>query len=172
MIADEFETLFAAYQHAITSYLSNLLGDAEQGQELAQETFLRAYRALARGTKVEHPKAWLYRIATNAARDQLRRARLVQWVPLLDSDRDPALCFPNPSATIADRLAVQAALVRLSPDTRSLLLLHLVEGLSTAEIAEVLGLSRDAVKMRLFRAREQFRQVFRAINGQETEEIA
>ena len=61
----EFKALFRAYQQPITAYLTHLLGDTERGAELAQETFLRAYRALTRGVRVEHPKAWLYRIATN-----------------------------------------------------------------------------------------------------------
>lgn len=169
-LEEKFEALFSTYRHTITAYLSNLLGDTERGQELAQETFLRAYRALARGVEVEHPRAWLYRIATNAARDQFRRARLVRWVPLQEGDHDPALRLSNPSEVVADRLVVRSVLARLAPEYRIPLLLHLAEGLSTAEVAEALGLSRNAVKMRLYRAREQFRQVFRAINSQETEE--
>jgi RNA polymerase sigma-70 factor (ECF subfamily) len=167
----EFEALFQAHQREITGYLCKLLGDAERGQELAQETFLRAYRALARGTQVEHPRAWLYRIATNAAHDHFRRARLVRWVPLLDGERDAALRQPDPAEAVADRLAVQAALTRLQPKYRIPLLLHLAEGLSTAEIGEVLKISRDAVKMRLYRGREQFRRAFRAAGGLESEEI-
>lgn len=169
-LEEQFQALFNTYQHAITAYLSNLLDDTDRAQELAQETFLRAYCALARGARVEHPRAWLYRIATNAARDHFRRARRVQWLPLRDGDCDPALPQSNPSEAVADRLVVQSALVRLAPEYRIPLLLHLSEGLSTAEIAAVLGISRDAVKMRLYRARERFRQTYRAINGQESEE--
>ncbi len=171
-LEEEFQALFSTYQHAITGYLSNLLDDTDRAQELAQETFLRAYCALARGARVEHPRAWLYRIATNAARDHIRRARRVQWLPLLDDDRDPALHQSNPSEALADRLVVRSVLVRLAPEYRIPLLLHLSEGLSTAEIGLILGISRDAVKMRLYRAREQFRQIFRAINGQEIEETS
>ncbi len=156
----EFEALFRAYQQPITAYLSRLLGDAERCAELAQETFLRAYRALARGVQVEHPKAWLYRIATNAANDHFRRVRLVQWLPLPDDERDPSLHAPNPTATVADRLAVRDALAQLAPRYRVPLVLHLCEGLSTAEIAAVLGIRRGAVKMRLLRAREQFRRAY------------
>lgn len=160
---EEFEALFNTYQPAITAYLCHLVGDTERGQELAQETFMRAYRALARGTRVEHPRPWLYRIATNMARDHFRRTRLIRWLPLWDADRDPALRLSDPSDAAAERLAVQAALARLAPDYRIPLLLHLAEGLSTAEIAGVLGISRDAVKMRLCRAREQFRRAFQAM---------
>ena len=156
----EFESLLSAYQQPITAYLTNLLGDVEQGQELAQETFLRAYRALAAGVQLDHPKAWLYRIATNVARDAFRRARLVRWLRLHDIQDHPALRIPDPTDCVADQLAVRAALAHLRPAYRVPLVLHLCEGLSTLEIAEVLSLSQGAVKMRLSRAREQFRVAF------------
>jgi RNA polymerase sigma-70 factor (ECF subfamily) len=165
----EFETLFHAYQQPIATYLSHLLGDAERGEELAQEAFLRAYRAMIKGTEVEHPKAWLYRIATNAVRDHWRRARLVRWLPLWENEHDPALSAPDPADGVAEQLAVQAALAQLSPRYRAPLVLHTCEGLSTAEIAAVLGIRQGAVKMRLVRARTQFRRAFEAICGPEGE---
>jgi RNA polymerase sigma-70 factor (ECF subfamily) len=165
----EFEALFHAYQQPITAYLSHLLGDAERAEELAQEAFLRAYRAMVKGIEVEQHKAWLYRIATNAARDDWRRARLVRWLPLWENEHDPALSAPDPAHGIADRLAVQAALAQLSPRYRVPLVLHTCEGLSTAEVAAVLGIRRGAVKMRLVRARTQFRRAFEAICGPEGE---
>lgn len=166
----EFEALFRIYQQPITAYLINLLGDAERGEELAQETFLRAYRALASGTRVEYTRAWLYRIATNAANDHFRRARLVKWLPLHRAENHAALRIPDPAECIAEQLVVRAALAQLRPHDRILLMLHLCEGLSTAEMAEVLGISRSAVKMRLMRTREQFRHAFRAVSGAESEE--
>ena len=154
----EFETLLHSYQQPITAYLCNLLGDEERGKELAQETFLRAYYALARGLKVGHPKAWLYRIATNAAKDEFRRARLIKWLPFQAVEHEPAMQVPDAADCVADQLLVRSALTKLSPAYRVPLLLHLGEGLSTTEIAEVLNLSQGAVKMRLSRAREQFRR--------------
>jgi len=156
----EFEALFHAYQQPITTYLSHVTGNTEQAEDLAQDTFLRAYRALLRGEHVEHPKAWLYRIATNVANDRWRRARLLRWLPLLDNVYEPGLRAPNQAEDVAERLAVQSALARLQPGYRIPLVLHLCEGLSIAEIGEVLGISQGAVKMRLSRAREQFRQAF------------
>jgi RNA polymerase sigma-70 factor (ECF subfamily) len=167
----EFEALFHAHQQPITAYLVHLLGDAERGEELAQETFLRAYRELVRGVRLEHPKAWLYRVATNAATDHLRRARLLKWLPLLEAERDPAVRTPDPADGVAEHLVVQTALARLRPRYRIPLVLHVCESLSTAEIAEVLGISRNAVKMRLSRAREQLRCALRDISGVEREEV-
>jgi RNA polymerase sigma-70 factor (ECF subfamily) len=160
----EFETLFHAYQQPITAYLDHLTGDTEQAEDLAQDAFLRAYRALLRGEHVEHPKAWLYRIATNVANDRWRRARLLRWLPLLDNVREPGLCVPDHTEGAAEQLAVQSALARLQPGYRVPLVLHLCEGLSIAEISEVLGIRQGAVKMRLSRAREQFRQAFQQVS--------
>ena len=165
----EFEALFNTYQQSITTYLNYLLGDVARSEELAQETFLRAYRELERGLQVEHPKAWLYRIATHIANDHFRRARLVQWLPLLDVESESLLQAPNPADDIPEQLAVRAALARLKPQYRIPLVLHLCEELSTTQIAEILGLTRGAVKMRLLRAREQFRCAFRAVSGAENE---
>jgi len=168
----EFEALFRAYQQPITAYLIHLLGSAEQGQELAQDTFLRAYSALARGVQVQYPTAWLYCIATHVASDHFRRARLFKWLPLWDSEDNPALCTADTTEAVADQLMVRSALARLKPPYRIPLVLHLCEGLSTAEIAEVVGISRDAVKMRLMRAREQFQQAFQDVSGQKLDEVA
>ena len=162
----EFETLLHSYQQPITAYLCNLLGDGERGKELAQETFLRAYRALARGLRVDHSKAWLYRIATNVAKDEFRRARLIKWLPFHTAEHEPALQVPDAADCVADQLLVRSALAKLAPAYRVPLLLHLGEDLSTNEIAEVLNLSQGAVKMRLSRAREQFRRALQ--NGSET----
>ena len=161
----DFEDLVRAYQQPLTGYLCNLLGDDEQGKELAQETFLRAYCALTRGLEVEHPKAWLYRIATNVANDHFRRARLVKWFPIHQVKNEPALCAPDSTDCIADQLLVRSALAQLSLDYRMPLVLHLCEGLSTVEIAEVLNIKQGAVKMRLSRAREQFRRALQEEDG-------
>ena len=84
---------------------------------------------------------------------------MLQWLPLRGTDPDPA---PAMEATIAERLAVEQALAALSPKYRVPLVLYLDEGYSVAEIAEILELSQGAVKVRLYRAREQFRQAYLA----------
>jgi RNA polymerase sigma-70 factor (ECF subfamily) len=160
----EFEAIFHAYQQPITTFLSHLTGNTEQAEDMAQDTFLRAYHALLRGEHVKHPKAWLYCIATNVAKDQWRRARLLRWLPLADDAPEPGLRVPDHAASAAEQLAVQSALTQLQPNYRVPLVLHLCEGLSITEISEVLGIKQGAVKMRLSRAREQFRQAFQQVS--------
>lgn len=156
---DIFDTLFRQYEEPICSYLARLTGDPARGQELAQETFLRAYRALVRGERWDAPRAWLYRVASRLATDEHRRRQLLQWLPLRSADRRPQANRDLETAT-AERLAVQAALDRLSPTYRVPLVLYVYEGCTVAEVAATLELSISAVKMRLSRAREMFRQAY------------
>src|SRR5712692_3309961 len=81
-----FERLFAEYQTPILNYLYRLVGDPVLAEDLVQEAFTRAWRARAQLVVVDNPRAWLYRIATNAARDHLRRRRLIAWLPLMGAD--------------------------------------------------------------------------------------
>jgi RNA polymerase sigma-70 factor (ECF subfamily) len=152
------ERLFAEYHLPIVSYLFRMVGDGAQAEELAQDVFVRAFRALPRLANDANHRAWLYRIATNAAYDALRRRRVVQWFSLRETDLDAD------SVTGPDRLgeqqAVQRALMRVPETYRSALVLFSVQGYSVREIAEALGVSEGAVKTRLFRAREMFREAY------------
>jgi RNA polymerase sigma-70 factor (ECF subfamily) len=153
-----FETLFASYQRPLLNYLYRLVGDSARAEELCQETFTRAYRARRSLEQVQNARAWLYRIATNAARDHLRRRRLLAWLPLFDDD--PVLSVEDPEADASETQAVRSALLKLGPDLRAPLVLYTCQELSTQEIAAILGISREAVKQRLVRARLRFKQVY------------
>lgn len=154
-----FEQLFTDYRQPILNYVYRLVGDGEIAEDLTQRVFVKAYRALHRLPADANRRAWLYRIATNASYDHLRRRRLVQWLPLLEWDRrSDAQRSPEDDASQRD--AVQRALASLPPDHRAVLILYSVQGYSTVDIAEMLGISRGAVKTRLFRAREKFREAF------------
>jgi RNA polymerase sigma factor (sigma-70 family) len=124
---------------------------------LAQETFVRAYRALVKGERWENPRAWLYRVASRLAIDYHRRRNLVGWLPLLGTERGPS---PDIEGATAERLCVQSALEALPPKYRAPLVLYLHEGYSVAEVAELLELSVSAAKSRLSRARRMFRAAY------------
>lgn len=149
--------MFRQYEGPICSYLARLTGDLARAQELTQETFLRAYQALLKGERWDNPRAWLYRVASRLATDDYRRRKLLQWLPLRDKEPNPA---PGVGDLTAERLAVQAALDQLSPKYRIPLLLYVYQEWTVAEVAEALGLSVSAVKMRLSRAREKFRRAY------------
>ena len=122
---------------------------------MAQEAFLRAYRSLLRGEKWENPRAWLYRTASRLAIDAHRRQRLLQWLPLSSQEADSV----GGTATL-EYIEVSTALDTLPLKYRLPLVLYACEGYSVAEVANILGLSPSAVKMRLSRARAMFRQAY------------
>ena len=76
-----FDQIYRAYLRPITNYLYRLVGDREQANDLAQDVFLRVLRALPKMDATLKLRPWLYRIATNRARDFLRRRKLITWSP-------------------------------------------------------------------------------------------
>jgi RNA polymerase sigma-70 factor (ECF subfamily) len=153
--------LFRQYEQPICAYLARLTGDTARAQELTQETFIRTYRALVRGERWENPRAWLYRVASRLATDDYRRRKLLQWLPLSSIRANGA---PGLETTVTEYVAVQAALDTLPPKYRVPLTLYVTENCTVAEIAETLDISVSAVKMRLSRAREKFRQAYQQEN--------
>ena len=102
--------------------------------------------------------AWLFRIATNKALDRLRRRRLIRWLGL---EGARGVGARDLVADVAERSAVERALAALKPEDAVCLLLHAPEGLSHAEIGEVLGISAGAAQKRVSRAKEAFRRAYR-----------
>jgi RNA polymerase sigma-70 factor (ECF subfamily) len=156
-----FERLFNAYQQPILNYLYRLAGDLARAEDLAQETFIKVYRALPSLPADANERAWVYRIATNTARDWHRRRRLIQWLPLLGHERDHSP-GADPAGETVEAQAIQQALAQLPAGYREPLILYTMQGFSTAEISDILGISQSAVKVRLFRAREMFRQAYQS----------
>jgi len=155
-----FDQLFTRYQRPLYRHILGLVGDPAQAQDLTQDTFLKVFTALP-GTRDPVLPAWLYRIATNTARDALRHRRRLTWVPFApgDDDRLPAPDRDLPTH-LAEHEAVRHALARLTPPQRACLLLRARDGLSIAEIAHALRLSPRNVKMTLYRAKGRFRAAY------------
>ncbi len=153
----EFEAFFLRYDRQITSYLWRMTGDEQLASELAQETFLRAWQHFAEISQYEQPLSWLFHVATNLALQQRRRrAAPVGAATSLDVDTDPA--SSDPSVHFVEQDLVRQTLLQLPIQQRAALVLREVYGMSCAEVGNLLNCSRDAVKMALFRAREQFRR--------------
>lgn len=166
--ATDFAELFRAHHGPLTNYLYHLLHDREVADDLAQETFLKAYRALPH-TPPEIPlRPWLYRIATNTARSHHRRQRLRRWLSLGLLAREPQ-ADNRWQARIEARDAIALTLTRIGPTHAGVLLLHHYHDLSLEETAQALGLSRNTTKVRLFRARKAFADTCTALTGREDE---
>ncbi len=146
-----------------------LTGDPVAAEDVLQETFLSAFKAISRFEGKSQLSTWLYRIAHNAALMRLRK-RQVETVSLdAPAESEQGLSEPhefadwsaNPEEVLLDaemRRAMDDAITSLSETLRSVFVLRDVNGLSTAQTAEVLGLSEEAVKSRLLRARLALRE--------------
>jgi len=96
---DDFEDIFSRFQTPITNFIYRLVGNREQAYDLAQDVFVKAYRALSGGATIQAGalSSWLYRIASNTATDALRRRRLISWLPLslFNDDRGVGAGMPG-----------------------------------------------------------------------------
>lgn len=148
------ERFYHQHQSRVYGLCMRLLARCEDAEDAMQATFIRAFRELPRFRGESSARTWLYRIAVNEALGMLRRRRDL-------SPPDEHLAGPADTGLSAtERIAVQAALARLKPDHRAVLVLRFWEDLSYEEVAEVLGLSLSAVKMRVKRARDAFRKCY------------
>ncbi len=153
----EFERLYQTYAPQLGRYLARLCGDADLAQDLVQETFVKAYQALPRTRPDLRPRPWLYKIATNTARSAVRRAG---WKHVLSFGDHPPERPPAGEILLDSRYAetdlVERSLAAIKPDYAAPLLLHWREGFSIGEICAILGLSRENLKKRLYRAKKAF----------------
>jgi len=151
----------------LCTYLARLVGNDELGQDLAQETLIRAWTSLPELREEQYFKAWLYRIATNLARSQLRRARLIRWLSWTQTEKEAssALHIQGPEERVSEADLLQTVLARLSPQYRTCLLLQVIAGFSQCEIAHLLGISEKSVGSNVCRGREQFRRLYASLKG-------
>ena len=152
------ELLYAAYKGRIYSFLLRLVGDPDTADDVTQETFTKAFRALASLSRQHRILPWLYRIASNTALDHLRRRRRFTWLrigKLEGTGEEPQVADEH--GRVPEREHVQAVLRTLPPENAVALLLHALEGYSYTEIAEIQGVSMTAVRSRIARARAAFR---------------
>lgn len=150
------------HQGPLVGYLATIVNDAERARDLAQETFLRVYRHAAGYRTHCRFTTWLYHIARNVARDELRaRRRRPHQVDGSDAGLAEAPArAPAVEETVARREAVLAALHQLPARDRQLIVLRDLEGLSYEEVAARTGARLGTVKSGLSRARTRFAEAF------------
>ncbi len=164
-----FRTLVTRYRDRVINTAYRFLGDPYDAEDVAQEVFLKVYRGLPDFRGESSFSTWLYRIAVNTCKNELRRRS--RQPTLLEPDLEslgillPAAPSPEQAVTTREqRDAIQETLDRLGETDREALVLHDVQDLSYQEIAEVLGIGLSAAKMRVRRARLAFRELY----GRET----
>jgi len=161
---DAFACLVQHFQEPIVNYLYRLTGDSEVARDLAQDTFVQAYKKLTTSCPTLSFNSWLFRIATNNALQYLRRKARIAFVPLDETRKTPTIEeAAQKGAAVA---AVQEALLRVHERLRVCMVLHFVDGFKHREIANMLGISEDAVRMRIARGSEEFRRAYGASGGE------
>ena len=166
---DAFDEIMARYKTPLLRYLSRLTGDGELARDLTQKTFLDAYKGILATGEDLSLKAWLYRIATNNALQQRRRNNVLSFIPFSRLGDAITGRLRAPAAPLDEKLAVEEALLRVPADQRTPMVLHFVEGFRYREIAELLGISEDAVRKRVARGSQLFRSEYREASEGELE---
>ncbi len=164
-----FELLYDRYKGKINRYLTRMVGDDTASDELAQETFLKAWLNLP---SLREPKlfiSWLYKIARNRGLDHQRR-HLPPETPLdtyIAGGDEDILNGAGLEEGVAQRELIELALNQLPPLHRSCLMLYVIKGLSQREVAQRLNIKETSVGSYLSRGREEFRQnYYRLLSGQ------
>ena len=156
------EELFAKHHNEIYAYLLRMLRDGELAADLTQDAFVKAYRNYDTLEKPENARAWLYQIAHRVALDELRRRKIVRFLPWTGESRGAA---PSAEHMVMElRLSgdLQRALEKIPERQRAALLLAELHDLTGLELAATLGVSHVAARALLTRARESLRQALAA----------
>jgi RNA polymerase sigma-70 factor, ECF subfamily len=174
-----FEMLVVKYQRRIERLIARMVRDGDLVQDIAQETFIRAYRALPQFRGDSAFYTWLYRIAVNTAKKALvdkKRDPVVLESALVSTEdgEEPSRAEnelsdgETPEAMLASKeiaATVNAAIDALSEDLRQAIVLREIEGLSYEEIADVMNCPIGTVRSRIFRAREAIANKLRPLLG-------
>lgn len=173
---ESFRLLFERYTRPVISFIFYMVGRRALAEELAQETFLRAFRNLGALRDETKLSTWLFGIARNVAREELRRARGREPRCGVGLD-DPSAAQladegPSPSTRLYGKelgAAVGAALGALDEDKRAVFVLKFYHGRSYEEIAAMTGFSQAKVRNDLHRARAEMRRRLKPYAGRDDE---
>lgn len=167
-----FDAFYTRHEQTLYGYLRRMTTSHEVALELAQETFLRAWRRFDQLAAYDRPEAWLFRVATNLALSHLRRKRSLSLTALFGSARSDAAPRDEDEQSnslaasldlerqTVERDTIERALRALPERQRAALLLAARHGCSSDEIAAALGVSHGNARQILSRARSQFRRCY------------
>jgi RNA polymerase sigma factor (sigma-70 family) len=175
-----FAELLQTTQSAVHAFVRHLVGSSDDAHDVVQDVYVQAWRVARRGSPpfvcdTSAPdgldragmRRWVFHVAYRQAITLLRHRRLIPWESLDGADVELVALAPIGQQAaepfedqIVEGAVLQAALARLKPDDAACLLLDIVHGFSTAEIAHILGIAPDAARKRLSRAMERLRAAY------------
>ncbi|MGA2513432.1 MAG: sigma-70 family RNA polymerase sigma factor [Candidatus Limnocylindrales bacterium] len=152
------EELFALHHAEIYAYILRMVRDADVAADFAQDTFIKAYRAQDSLEDRAKARAWLYQIAHRIVLDEMRRRRIIRFLPWTGESHGAAPSAEHLAMEMRLSGPLARALARMPDRQRAALLLAEVHDLSGLELAQALGISHVAARALLTRARESLRQ--------------
>jgi RNA polymerase sigma-70 factor (ECF subfamily) len=165
-----FEEIVRRYHRQVANIIYLTLGNREEVDDLSQEVFVRVFRSLDRFEFDSSLYSWIYRIAVNLCIDEIRKKKIRKLIPLdffserkLEDERRHKEVVTGADELLQKekREMILEALNKLSPIHRAVILLREYQDLSYGEIAKTLHISPQAVKSRIFRAREELRELLK-----------
>ncbi len=167
---DAFSEVYALYQTRVFRYAYHLLGHRDDADDIKQETFLKAYQAIRSFRNDASLQTWLFKICGNLCRDRIKswEKRKVDYDGgvICETRQDDRL-HANPQEIVERAQTneiVMCALRGMPAASREVIVLHELEDLSYAEMAEILGCSSVSAKLRVFRARRMLRERVQALS--------
>lgn len=168
---DNLAILVARYRTPLYNFVFRFVGDRETAEDIVQETFLRCLKHSHQYPAIEQVSTWLYTIAGNLAKTELRRRKRWHWIPISPDDEEDRNPFYEPvsrellpgdrSDTERVQASVVAAIQELPEEFREAVLLRDLNGLSYEEIAKIINCPVGTVKSRVNRGRIRLQQSLR-----------
>jgi RNA polymerase sigma-70 factor (ECF subfamily) len=171
-----FTDILMRFQWPLYTFLRGIVSDQEQAHDLVQDVFCDGWRAVQRAASPfdgqgdeETIRRWLFHAAYCRAISTLRRRRLIRWDSLdalheHEGEEEASLLTLPFEDAVLEATVLRATFAALTPESIALLLLNIVHDFSTAEIAEIVGISLAATKKRLSRAKQRLRAEYLARN--------
>lgn len=153
----DWDELYRRHAEELVRFAVKVLGDREHAADLAHETFVQAMRAEGQLRDPAAVRPWLFRIAANRAKNELRRRKLIGFLPFTGQERAPAEAFD------VEAELVHRALRAIPADQAVALALHHHQGFTRREVAAMTGVGEEAVKSRLSRGRANFMSAYRRL---------
>ena len=163
------EELFALHHAEIYAYVFRMVRDADIAADFTQDTFIKAYKAQESLEDRAKARAWLYQIAHRVVLDEMRRRRIVRFLPWTGESHGAAPSAEHLAMEMRLSGPLARALARIPERQRAALLMAEVHDLTGLELAEALGVSHVAARALLTRARESLRQALADEKRQEKE---